>query len=44
MEAIPFVMLGLYLLGGAAVVLILIYLVFKRINDSEKETFDKRDN
>ena len=44
METVPIVMLGLYVLGAIASVVIIIYLIVKRIEEKKKEDFDDRDN
>jgi hypothetical protein len=34
----------LYLLGGLASMVIIVYLIIKRVNGKKSETFEKRDN
>ena len=42
MDAIGGFILFLYIIGFIAVVIILIYLIVKRIEEKDKETFEKR--
>jgi len=44
MYILSFFMLGLQILILVAVIIALIYLIFKRIEDKKKETFEQRDN
>jgi hypothetical protein len=44
MEVASYVIACLYALGIAAAVLMLIYLIIKRIKDKKLEDFEKRDN
>lgn len=44
METIPYVIGGLYVFGAIAAVVIIIFLIFKRIEEKKKEDFDDRDN
>lgn len=44
METAQTVILILYGAGIAVAVLLLIYLIFKRIEDKKKEKFEERDN
>ena len=44
MTLVPFLILGLYGLGGLAVLVALIYLIIRRINIKETEDFEDRDN
>ena len=40
----PFIILFIYLMAGLIVLFLLIYFIMKRIEDKEKEDFEKRDN
>jgi len=44
MEAIPFFIIGLYMLAGIAIIILLIYFLSKRLKERKEETFEKRDN
>jgi hypothetical protein len=44
MEVFPFVILGVYGLGGFALLVLLIYFIIKRIEAKKLEDFEKRDN
>jgi len=41
---LPFIIFGVQILFGIAVVALLIYFIVKRIKDKEKENFEKRDS
>lgn len=41
---IPFLILFIYLFAGLIALFLLIYFIMKRIEDKEKEDFEKRDN
>lgn len=39
-----FIVLGLYLLGGLVFLLLLLYVLFNRLDERRRENFEKRDN
>lgn len=41
---IPFFILFLYFMAGLIVLFLLVYFIIKRIEDKEREDFEKRDN
>ena len=41
---IAYVILGLYVTGFIAALIIIVYLIFRRIRKRREETFEKRDN
>ncbi len=44
MKAFGGIIILLYILGVAAVILILLYLIVKRVEEKDRETFEKRKN
>jgi uncharacterized membrane protein len=44
MEAAAIVMIGLYAIGAIASIVIIIYLIVKRLEEKKKEDFEDRDN
>jgi len=44
MDAIPFLMLGFYGLGFLTILIIIFFLIVKRVKDKKKETFEDRNN
>jgi uncharacterized membrane protein len=44
MELVPIILIGLYVIGAIASLIIIIALVAKRINDKKQEQFEDRSN